>query len=184
MIKPIFAPYISRICLFLIMACVYNGSAGQDNSIKIAKVGSSARSSTVKTGAKKSTASTVKKKTVTRKKYSSKPGTVIYGQASYYANMFNGRRTANGEIFSQQKFTAACNVLPLGTWIQVFNLKNGKSVIVKTTDRLHPRMNRVVDLSKIAAQRLGYIGNGLTRVKVIVLDQSQYPQRKKIAQSL
>lgn len=99
---------------------------------------------------------------------------VFYGKASYYANKFNGRRTANGEIFSQDKFTAACNVLPLGTWIRVTNLKNGKSVVVRTTDRLHTKMRRLVDLSRAAAKRLGYIDHGLTRVKVEVM-----PPRKK-----
>lgn len=108
------------------------------------------------------------------KKISKKKGQVFYGQASFYANKFNGRKTANGEMFSQQKFTAACNVLPLGTWIEVTNLRNGKKVTVKTTDRLHPKMRRLVDLSKIAAQRLGYIGQGLTRVKVVVLDQKNF----------
>lgn len=111
---------------------------------------------------------------VTKKKESNKKGQIFYGQASFYANKFHGRQTANGEIFSQQKFTAACNVLPLGTWIQVTNLRNGKIVVVKTTDRLHPRMRRLVDLSKIAAQKLGYVGLGLTRVKVVVLDQKLY----------
>src|SRR5215510_975944 len=86
---------------------------------------------------------------------------ILYGTASFYSNSFHGKRTANGEIFSQKKFTAACNVLPLGTWIKVTNLRNGKSVIVKTNDRLHPRMKRVVDLSRSAAQKIGYIGNGL-----------------------
>lgn len=94
---------------------------------------------------------------------------VIYGTASYYADKFNGRRTATGEIFSQQKLTAACNVLPLGTWIRVTNLKNRRSVIVKVNDRLHSRMKRVVDLSKSAAQQLGYTRAGLARVRVEVL---------------
>ncbi len=98
---------------------------------------------------------------------------VFYGQASYYSNKFHGKRTANGETFRQDKYTAACNVLPLGTWIRVTNLKNGKSVIVKTTDRLHPKMKRLVDLSKVAAQKLDYISRGLTRVKVEVLDQKK-----------
>lgn len=91
---------------------------------------------------------------------------VFYGQASYYANKFNGRKTASGELFDQHKLTAACNVLPLGTWIKVTNLRNGKFVVVKINDRIHPKMKRIVDLSKSAAQRLGYVSRGLTRVKV------------------
>src|SRR6476646_6437617 len=90
----------------------------------------------------------------------------LYGTASYYANKFEGRLTANGEVFSQQKMTAACNVLPLGMWIKVTNLYNGRSVIVKVNDRLHYKNKRLVDLSKTAAKKMGYTGGGLTKVKV------------------
>lgn len=96
---------------------------------------------------------------------------VLYGTASYYADKFNGRETANGEIYDSKKMTAACNVLPLGTWIRVTNLSNNRSVIVKTNDRLHARMTRIVDLSRVAAEKLGYIGKGLTKVKVEVLEK-------------
>jgi rare lipoprotein A len=98
---------------------------------------------------------------------------VLYGQASFYANKFNGRRTASGEIFSQNKFTCACNVLPLGTWIKVTNIRNGKSVVVKVNDRLHPKMRRIVDLSKVAAVKLGYVGHGVARVKVEVIGKTK-----------
>ena len=96
---------------------------------------------------------------------------ILFGQASFYGNKFIGKKTANGEIFSQDKFTAACNVLPLGTWIRVTNLKNGKSVIVKTNDRLHPRMKRLVDLTRAAAKQLNYISSGVTKVKVEVVSK-------------
>ena len=98
---------------------------------------------------------------------------VIYGLASFYGNQFQGRPTSSGEIFSQTKFTCACNMLPLGTWIKVTNLKNGKSVVVKVNDRLHPRMRRIADLSKVAAKQLGYIGWGITRVKVEVYGKTR-----------
>lgn len=94
---------------------------------------------------------------------------ILYGIASYYAEKFNGRETANGEIYDGHKMTAACNVLPLGTWIRVTNLNNNRSVVVKTNDRLNIHMKRVVDLSRTAAEKLGYIGRGLTKVKVEVL---------------
>ena len=94
---------------------------------------------------------------------------VIYGLASFYADKFNGRETANGEIFSQQKFTCACNMLPFGTWIKLTNVRNGKTVEVKVNDRLHPRMRRIADLSKAAARKLGYTGLGTVRVKVEVI---------------
>ena len=96
---------------------------------------------------------------------------ILYGQASFYANKFHGRKTASGEIFSQEKLTAACNVLPLGTRIRVTNLKNGKTVDVKTNDRLHPKTRRLIDLTKAAAKKLGFISRGLTRVKVEVINE-------------
>src|ERR1044071_4125174 len=70
---------------------------------------------------------------------------VLYGTSSFYANKFEGRQTANGEIFSQKKLTAACNVLPLGTWIRVTNLRNGRSVMLKQIIRLQARIQRVLD---------------------------------------
>jgi rare lipoprotein A len=97
----------------------------------------------------------------------------IVGIASYYAKKFEGRRTANGETFSHKKFTAACNVLPLGTSIRVTNLSNGKTVVVRVNDRLHPKMKRVVDLTYAAAQKLDFIAKGLTKVKVEVLKKTQ-----------
>ena len=98
---------------------------------------------------------------------------ILYGTASFYASKFQGRKTANGESFDQKKMTAACNVLPLGTWIRVTNLRNKKSVVVKINDRLHTRMKRIVDLSRVAADKLNYIKSGLTRVKVEVLGKKK-----------
>lgn len=95
---------------------------------------------------------------------------IKFGVASYYANKFKGRETADGEIYQHEKFTAACNQLPLNTWIKVTYLKNKRSVIVRTNDRLNSHNNRLVDLSRAAAQKLGIIGYGIVRVKVEVLD--------------
>ncbi|MEO8766572.1 MAG: septal ring lytic transglycosylase RlpA family protein [Ginsengibacter sp.] len=98
---------------------------------------------------------------------------IKYGTASFYAKKFNGRKTANGDIYDSKKFTAACNVLPLNTWIRVTNLSNKKTAIVKINDRLHAKNKRLVDLSGDAARQLGYTGKGLTRVKVEVLSDAQ-----------
>jgi rare lipoprotein A len=94
---------------------------------------------------------------------------VIYGLASFYANKFNGRRTASGEIFRQHKLTCACNMLPFGTWIKVTNVHNGKSVVVKVNDRLHTSMRRIADLSSAAAKKIGSTASGLVRIKVEVI---------------
>jgi len=96
-------------------------------------------------------------------------GTIQYGIASFYADRFEGLPTSTGEKFSQKKLTAAHNTLPLGTWIRVTNLRNKKSVIVRVNDRLHHLNTRLVDLSREAARRLGYVSNGLAKVKVEVL---------------
>ena len=93
----------------------------------------------------------------------------LFGQASFYNDKFNGRKTASGGKFSQKKLTAACNKLPLGTKIKVTNIQNGKSVIVKVNDRLHPKMKRIVDLSKAAAKKIGLTTAGITKVKVEVI---------------
>jgi rare lipoprotein A len=101
---------------------------------------------------------------------------IQYGVASFYHNKFEGRKTANGEIFSQKNMTAACNTLPLNCWVKVTSSRNKKSVILRITDRMHPKNPRLIDLSRAAASKLGYTGRGLTRVKV------QYLGRQKPAE--
>jgi rare lipoprotein A len=95
-----------------------------------------------------------------------------FGIASYYADKFEGRKTASGEIYYGKKLSAACNILPLGTLIRVTNLRNKKKVIVKVNDRLHPKNTRIVDMSKSAAELLGYTKRGLTEVRVEVLSKA------------
>ncbi len=101
------------------------------------------------------------------------------GTASYYHNMFEGRKTANGEIFRQKKLTAANNFLPLGTWVRVTNISNGKSVVVKINDRMNKRLThrRLIDMSREGARRLGYIHAGLAKVRMEVL--SDYDKKGK-----
>lgn len=105
-------------------------------------------------------------------KKSSVKSKIQYGLASFYSNKFNGRKTANGEIFNNQKLTAAHNTLPLGTYVRVTNLRNKRSVVVKINDRLHHKNKRIIDLSRLAASKLGFINSGLTRVKVEVLGKN------------
>lgn len=106
-----------------------------------------------------------------------KKAAALYGVASFYSKKFNGRKMTNGEIYRPEKYTAACNVFPLNTWIKVTNLKNNISVIVKIKDRMNRKNKRLVDLSYSAAKKLGYLSRGLTRVKVEVL--KNYKLRKK-----
>jgi|SRR6185312_491391 len=92
-----------------------------------------------------------------------------YGTASYYANKFEGRRTANGEIFSQKKLTAASNILPMNSWVRITNTRNRRSVVLRINDRMHPKNPRLIDLSLAAAKRLRYTGRGIVKVKVELL---------------
>lgn len=103
--------------------------------------------------------------------------TPVVGIASYYADRFEGRRTSSGEIFRQSKMTAAHNTLPLGTWIRVTRLDNGNQVVVRINDRMHPRNPRLVDLSKTAARKLGYISMGVVMVSIEQLGMSPPPDQ-------
>ncbi len=98
---------------------------------------------------------------------------VQYGVASYYHQKFNGKKTASGDLYDPKKFTAAHNSLPFNTWIKVTNLRNKRTVFVMVNDRLHHRNKRLVDLSRVAAVKLGYVGRGLEKVKVEVLGKER-----------
>lgn len=104
---------------------------------------------------------------------------IQYGVASFYHSKFEGRKTSSGQPYDGNKYTAAHNGLPLGTWVKVTNIRNKRSVYVKINDRMHHRNTRLIDLSKIAAKDLGYIGRGLTKVKVEVLGKKK-PAKAKI----
>lgn len=88
------------------------------------------------------------------------------GEASYYGPGFAGRPTANGERFDPAEMTAAHRTLPFGSRIKVTNTKNGKSVIVRVNDRGPYAHNRVIDLSKGAAQQIGMLQSGTADVKL------------------
>jgi len=92
------------------------------------------------------------------------------GMASYYAREFHGRETASGETYRSDGMTAAHRTLPFGTKVRVTNLKNGRSVEVTVTDRGPYRRERIIDLSKLAAQRLDIVREGVARVRLEVVD--------------
>lgn len=93
------------------------------------------------------------------------------GIASYYAKRYNGRRTNSGIRYDPEKLTAAHPDLPLGTKVKVVNLTNGKEVVVTVNDRCRKRKTPFIDLSRSAAKKLGFLGKGITRVKIIPLDE-------------
>ena len=92
------------------------------------------------------------------------------GVASYYGKEMGGRRTANGERFNPSGLTAAHRSLPFGTKLQVTNLKNGKSVVVRVTDRGPFARGRVIDLSYGAANAVGMVRSGTAKVKIARLE--------------
>lgn len=90
--------------------------------------------------------------------------------ASYYADKFNGRKTANGEIYNMHDLTAAHISYPFNTICRVTNLKNQKSVIVRINDRKPDTNNRSIDLSLGAAKVINMVKGGLTEVRVDILE--------------
>ena len=90
----------------------------------------------------------------------------VIGKASYYASKFHGRRTANGEVFSNKKMTAAHLKLPFGTIVKVTNLDNGRTVIVKVNDRGPHTKAFILDVSQAAAKELGFYTKGVAKVEI------------------
>lgn len=97
-------------------------------------------------------------------------GFVETGLASWYGPGYHGRRTSNGEIFNMHQMTAAHRILPLPTYAEVHNLRNGRKVMVKINDRGPFYDNRIIDLSYGAAKRLGIVRPGVGLVRVRSLD--------------
>ena len=88
------------------------------------------------------------------------------GVASYYADKYHGRKTASGERFDMNALTAAHKTLPFGTKVKVTNLENGKSVIVRITDRGPFVKGRVIDLSLAAAKKIDMVKAGVAKVQL------------------
>jgi rare lipoprotein A len=97
-------------------------------------------------------------------------GQVQTGKASFYADKFEGSPTASGEKYKHNKLTAAHKTLPFGTRIKVTNLSNSQTVEVTVNDRGPYVENRVIDLSKSAAEKLGFVNQGIADVKLEVID--------------
>lgn len=100
------------------------------------------------------------------------------GVASWYGTLFHDRRTSSGERYNMLAMTAAHKTLPLPTYVEVRNLKNQRTVIVKVNDRGPFKDNRIIDLSYVAAKKLGMLGRGTAHVEVTAIDP--YTFQKKI----
>jgi rare lipoprotein A len=95
------------------------------------------------------------------------------GLASYYGPGFQGELTASGEVFDERELVAAHRTLPFGSMVRVTNLENGRSVVVRVTDRgpfgRNSRKGCIIDVSRAAARRLRFLKDGIVRVSVQVL---------------
>ena len=112
---------------------------------------------------------------------------VSKGIASYYHDKFVGRQTSTGEVFSNDRFTAASNTLKLNTYVKVTNTKNGKCLYVRINDRMAKSNTRLIDMASICAKKLDYHEDGLAKVKVEVVSEEEgkkgiLAQRAELAQ--
>lgn len=96
------------------------------------------------------------------------------GKGSWYGKKFHGRQTASGEKYNMYAYTAAHKTLPFNTMVEVTNLANNRKIIVRINDRGPYARGRIIDLSYLAAKKLGYINKGVAKLKVKVL----YRQKK------
>jgi rare lipoprotein A (peptidoglycan hydrolase) len=106
----------------------------------------------------------------------------IKGIASFYSANLDGTLTSTGEIFKNSKYTAACNLYKLNTLVRVTNMRNGRSVLVRINDRMHPNMlklGRVVDLSRTAAQKIGLSSKGIVKVTLDAVGYSKINPNKQ-----
>ena len=136
--------------------------------------------------------------TYTNYKVSTKPytidGTTYYpmasadgfsetGEASWYGPGFHGKKTASGERYNQNAFTAAHKTLPFGTLLKVTNLNNGLSTTVVVNDRGPFKKGRIIDLSNAAAKRINMIGTGTTRVRIKSIGSTNVSQQTTTAKT-
>lgn len=95
------------------------------------------------------------------------------GVASFYHPKFEGRKTATGEVFTNDKYTAACNKLKLGSYVKVTDLENGNVVYVRINDRMAASNHRLIDLARVAAEELDFKDNGIAKVKVEIVPANE-----------
>jgi len=133
------------------------------------------------TPARNSTAqnSTAQTKPEVRTQAAGKPKPYQIGTASWYGEYFDGKPTASGEPYDMYDMTAAHLTLPLGSYVKVTNLRNGKAVVVRVNDRGPIVPGRIIDLSYGAASALGYDKRGIQRVRLDLVHPSRTAARSK-----
>jgi rare lipoprotein A len=128
--------------------------------------------------------SSAQTKPVARKQAKTKPYQV--GTASWYGEYFVGKTTASGEPYDMYDMTAASLTIPLGTYVKVTNLRNGKAVVVRINDRGPVVEGRIIDLSYGAATALQFTNRGLQRVRLDLVNQTaaNRQQQKAVYQTV
>jgi rare lipoprotein A len=117
----------------------------------------------------------------TTPKRSHKPKPYEVGTASWYGEQFQGKETASGEPFDMRDFTAAHPSLPLGTFVKITNLRNGRAVVVRINDRGPVVDGRIIDLSYNAARALGFKERGLQRVRLDLVQPTTVAMLRPVA---
>jgi rare lipoprotein A len=140
------------LAVLLSVASLGAGAASGPSSLEAAKV---TQPPVIETGSHK-----------TRKTNRPKSKGYQVGTASWYGERFQGKPTASGEPFDMRDFTAAHPRLPLGTFVKVTNLKNGKAVVVRINDRGPVVDGRIIDVSSSAARALGFKDRGVQTVRL------------------
>ncbi|WP_276358910.1 septal ring lytic transglycosylase RlpA family protein [Daejeonella sp. H1SJ63] len=99
---------------------------------------------------------------------------IVRGKATYYASKFHGRRTTSGEIFSNNKMTAAHLTLPFGTMVRVTNIDNGRTIDVRVNDRGPHNKSFIIDISQAAAKEIGIYSRGVGNVEIRYILPKKY----------
>ena len=149
--------------------------------LSVASLGAGAAS-----GPNSSEAATVTKPTVvkavsrpSKKQVKNSPYEV--GTASWYGEFFQGKETASGEPFDMQALTAAHPTLPLGSFVRVTNLRNGRAVVVRINDRGPVVEGRIIDVSYNTARVLGFEGRGLQKVRLDIVRPATVARLQNVA---
>ena len=143
------------LAVLLLVASLGAGAASGPNSSEAAKI-------------TKQPPTNVARTSTTTRSHKAKPYEV--GTASWYGADFQGKETASGEPYDMLDFTAAHPTLPLGTYVKITNLRNGRAVVVRVNDRGPVVDGRIIDLSYNAARALGFKNRGLQRVRVDLVE--------------
>ena len=150
--------------------------------LSVASLGAGAAS-----GPNSSEAATVQKPTVIQQPVSRRSTKQIknspyeVGTASWYGQYFQGKATASGEPFDMQALTAAHPTLPLGSFVRVTNLHNGRAVVVRVNDRGPVVEGRIIDVSYNTARVLGFDGRGLQKVRLDLVRPASMARLQTVA---